>query len=80
MKRKPIFPMSTSELEALPTRQFLTRLKRLHQCERSLALSDRDFANDSGIIEFKESPEWVLAFEDLKRVLSGRDHIPRRRA
>ena len=77
MKRKPIFPLSTRELEALPTKQLLARLKRLHQCEQSLALSDRDIADDSGAIEFKESPEWILAFESLKQVLSGREHVPR---
>jgi len=77
MKRKPIFPLSQRELEALPTSQLLGRLRRLHQCEQSLVQSDRESADDSGAIEFKESPEWILAFEELKTVLSRREHIPR---
>lgn len=70
--------MPLKELEALPTRQLLARLRRLHQCEQSLAQSDRDSPDDSGVIEFKDSPEWALAFEDLKKVLTRREHSPRR--
>ncbi|ETK02624.1 hypothetical protein N425_03270 [Tannerella sp. oral taxon BU063 isolate Cell 2] len=70
--------MSLIELEALPTKQLLARLRRLHQCEESLALSDRDFADDSACIEFKQSPDWVAAFRDVKQVLSRREHVPTR--
>ena len=79
MRRKPIFPKSLIELEALSTKQLLGRLKQLHQCEESLALSDRDVADDSGRIEFKQSPEWVSAFHDVKQVLSRREHVPRKK-
>jgi hypothetical protein len=79
MKRKAIFPKSLDELEALSTKQLLGRLKQLHQCEESLALSDRDVANDSGRIEFKQSPEWISAFHDVKQVLSRREDVPRKR-
>jgi hypothetical protein len=78
MKRKPIFPKSLAELEALSTQQLLGRLKQLHQCEESLALSDRDSADDSGRIEFKQSSEWISAFHDVKQVLSRREHIPKK--
>jgi hypothetical protein len=77
MKRKKIFPLTVAELEALPTKQLLARLTRLHQCEQSLALSDQD-SNDydtSGSIEFKESAEWTTAYDQLKRVLARREHI-----
>jgi hypothetical protein len=77
MRRRPIFPKSLLELEALSTKQLLGRLKQLHQCEESLALSDRDVADDSGRIEFKQSPEWISAFRDVKRVLSRREHVPK---
>jgi hypothetical protein len=77
MKRKPIFPIPRIELEPLSTNQLLARLKQLHQCEESLAPSDRDVANDSGCIEFKQSQEWILAFQDVKQVLSRREHIPK---
>ncbi len=79
MKRKPVFPMPDIELEALSTRQLLARIKRLRECEESLTLSDRDAADPSGIIEFKQSPEWALAFQDVKQVLSRREHVPRTR-
>lgn len=64
------------ELEALSTKQLLGRLKQLHQCEESLALSDRDDPGDPGRIEFKQSPEWIAAFHDVKQVLSRREHVP----
>jgi hypothetical protein len=75
MRRKPIFPISLIALEALSTSQLLGRLKRLHECEESLTLSDRDIADDSGCIEFKQSPEWISAFRDVKQVLSCREHV-----
>jgi hypothetical protein len=78
MRRRPIFPKSLIELEALSTKQLLGRLKQLHQCEESLALSDRDVADDSGRIEFKQSREWISAFHDVKQVLSRREHVPRK--
>jgi hypothetical protein len=78
MKHKPIFPIPLVELEALSTKQLLGRLRRLHECEESLALSDRDVANDSGCIEFKQSAEWIAAFRDVKQVLSRREHVPKK--
>ena len=77
MKRKRIFPVTVAELEALPTRQLLARLRRLRECEESLAFSDRDEAHPSGSIEFKQSPQWVTAYRDLKQVLSRREHVSR---
>ena len=78
MRRRHIFPKSLTELEALSTKQLLGRLKQLHQCEESLALSDRDVADNSGRIEFKQSPEWISAFRDVKQVLSRREHVPKK--
>ena len=78
MKRKPIVPIPLIELEALSTKQLLGRLKRLRECEESLALFDRDIADDSGCIEFKQSPEWISAFHDVKQVLSRREHVTRK--
>jgi hypothetical protein len=75
MKRRPIFPKTLIELEALSTKQLLGRLKQLHQCEESLSLSDRDVADDSGRIEFKESQAWISAFQDVKQILSNRRHV-----
>lgn len=47
--------MPPRELEALPTKRLLGRLKRLRECEELLALSDRDGADESGCIEFNGS-------------------------
>ncbi|MBC7881252.1 MAG: hypothetical protein H7Y37_07950 [Anaerolineae bacterium] len=80
MKRKKIFPVPLSKLEAFSTKQLLARLTYLNKCEESLDLCDRqsndDFTSDEfERIEFKQSPEWVLAFQDVKQVLSGREHV-----
>jgi len=75
MKRDRIFQMSKSELEALSTKQLLARLKRLHQCEESLAFSDKEGSDNSKYIEFKQSAEWITAYEQVKQVLSGREHV-----
>ncbi len=82
MKRKKIFPMAPTDLEALSTKQLLARLTYLHQCEESLALSDRD-ANShqaSGAIEFKDSPKWATEFKKLKDVLAQREHVVKTKA
>ncbi len=79
MKRRKIFPMKHSDLEALPTKRLLARLERLHQCEDSLALSDQ-LENDhkaSNLIEFKDSPEWIAEYNCLKEILAEREHNPR---
>ena len=80
VKRKPIFPIPSIELEALSTRQLLGRLRRLRECEESLAHSDKEVAvaDNSGCIEFKESPEWISAFHDVKQVLSRRQHVTKK--
>jgi len=78
MRRRSIFAKSPIELEALSTKQLLGRLKQLHQCEESLDFSDRDVADDSGRIEFKQSAEWIAAYHDVKQVLSRREHVPRK--
>ena len=77
MKRRRISPMTKEKMETLPTKRLLARLKRLHQCEKSLSLSDRE-TNEyifSGFIEFKESPEWIAEYNTLKEILSKREHI-----
>lgn len=78
MKRRTILPMPIEELEALSTKQLLGRLKQLHQCEESLSLSDRQSSETAGRIEFKQTPEWVTAYHEVKQVLSGREHVARR--
>jgi hypothetical protein len=78
MRRKQIFPIQPIDLEKLSTKQLLGRLQRLRQCEESLELSDRDAIDNSGCIEFKQSQAWSIAFNDLKQILSHREHIPKK--
>jgi hypothetical protein len=78
MKRKQIFPIQPIDIEKLSTKQLLGRLQRLRECEESLELSDRDATDDTGCIEFKQSQEWLVAFNDVKQILSQREHIPKK--
>lgn len=66
--------MSLTQLEALPTKRLLARLKQLHQCEESVSLSDRTGEHTIAGAMFKDSPEWIAAYEQLKRILAGREH------
>lgn len=79
MKRKKILPMTRSDLETLPTERLLARLKHLHNCEESLALSDQDVDNyaASDFIEFKESSNWITEYNNLKEIPAKREHIPK---
>lgn len=77
MKRKKIYPIAKEKLESLSTKRLLARLKSLHQCEQSFELSDKDeserLLNDG--IEFKESSEWQSEYENVKEILSKREHV-----
>lgn len=77
MKRKPIYPIPLIELEKLSTRQLLTRLKQLQQCEESLYLSDRnsDEITENNSIEFKDTDKWKTAYQEVKQILASREHI-----
>jgi hypothetical protein len=78
MKRKAIHSMSIEELEKLSTKQLLARLKSLRQCEESASRSDRDdLSNTSEVILFKDTPEWKAAYEQMKGLLSLREHVPK---
>lgn len=79
MRRKPIQTLSFKQLEVLPTKALLGRLKRLQQCEESFELSDRDESElvESNEIQFKQTPEWKSAYEELKDILKGREHVPK---
>ena len=73
--------MSEARLEILTTKRLLARLRQLHHCEQSLALSDRD-AGDyaaSDFIEFKESSNWITEYNKMKEILARREHIPKRK-
>ncbi|HZS09883.1 MAG TPA: hypothetical protein VFD58_33965 [Blastocatellia bacterium] len=76
MQRKKILSMTLVELERLTTRQLLARLRCLQQCEESIELSDRgDGRTLPDTIEFKNTPEWSAAYQQLKDVLARGEHI-----
>ena len=70
--------MSKDELEKLPAKRLLARLRQLQRCEETLALSDQNFSEYkfSGLIEFKDSAEWISEYTEMKGILSQREHIP----
>ncbi len=80
MKRRAINTLSHEELERMPTKALLGRLKRLHQCEESLKSSDsqEELSHLGGVIRFKDTCEWQTAYADVKKVLGKREHIPRK--
>lgn len=69
--------MSLEQLETLPTKRLLARMRQLHQCEGSLSFSDYHDASEASGVMFKDSPEWVAAYQQLKLILAGREHIPK---
>lgn len=75
MKRRPIKALSLAQLESLSTKRLLARLKQLHQCQESLYLSDRAGEQSVSGEMFKDSPEWIVAYEEIKRVLAKREHV-----
>jgi hypothetical protein len=79
MKRKKIYPINKDELAILPTKILLARLKSLLQCESSLELSDEGngFTADAKQIQFKNTGQWQLAYENVKTELAKREHLPK---
>ena len=82
MKRRRNIPvLSRAELEALPTKALLGRLKRLYECEQQPAATDLDpeelaAVEAKGGISFKSEPQWRDAFKDVKTVLATREPVP----
>jgi hypothetical protein len=72
--------VSRAELEALPTKALLGRLKRLYECEQEPADSDLDPGELAALealggINFKSEPQWRAAFKDVKAVLATREPV-----
>jgi hypothetical protein len=79
MRRRAIKPFTSAELEAWPTHRLLARLRTLHRCEESFALSDRNAGETvpDGVILFKQSKAWQTAYTQVKAILAHREHISR---
>jgi len=73
---------SIDDLQKMHTGTLMNRRAALLKCEETFEMSDRNgyetmpLASDTGIIEFKDSPEWRQAYKDLKGILANRDNIP----
>ena len=58
----------------------MSRRKKLLACEESFEVSDRygngnkPIPEETGYIEFKNSVAWQKAYNELKKVLSTREH------
>lgn len=69
-------PKSTEELKSMHTGSLMSRHKTLLQCEESFDRSDQIIRDGTGLIEFKDTPEWQRAYSDIKQVLSQRENVP----
>jgi hypothetical protein len=72
--------LDRAALEAMHTGSLLSRLRKLLACEESREASDRpdDTGQPApgGVIEFKQTAEWIEAHRELKEVLAHREHLP----
>ena len=70
------------ELVEMHTGSLMSRREALLKCEESFEASDRNgyetkpSSSVTGVIEFKNTPEWKKAYNELKTVLSKREHMP----
>jgi len=70
-------------LNTLHTGTLLSRRKALLKCEESFSLSDQQNEQEpnpreTGFIEFKDTVEWQQAYDNLKNILSKREHRQRK--
>ncbi|MDB4265202.1 hypothetical protein N9891_00475 [bacterium] len=64
----------------MSTGSLLKRWKDLLSCEDSYEGSEKEHDCEPILIdsiEFKESPQWRIAYQDVKKILAIREHIPR---
>ncbi|MCX7545487.1 hypothetical protein [Marinicella gelatinilytica] len=69
-------PKTLAELEKMHTGTLMTRRKALLKCDESFEVSNQTKPSNSGMIEFKNTPEWKKAYQDLKTVLDTRENLP----
>jgi hypothetical protein len=77
--------LSSKELENMHTGSLMSRREKLLSCEESFEVSDR-YGNENepvpegaGYIEFKNSVAWKKAYDELKTVLSTREHYGKKK-
>ncbi len=71
--------LSKAELESMHTGSLMARRKALLACEESVELSDTDddYVADPATIEFKQTEQWAVAYNDVKTVLNARENWSR---
>ena len=73
------------ELNEMHTGSLMNRRAALLKCEEAFELSDRlgyetkPKVTKTGVIEFKDTPEWQQAYNELKNVLSTRENVPNKK-
>lgn len=77
-----IEPMDAEQLRTLNTGSLLKRLQALRHKQDCFEVSDwteeeRDTVQAAGLIAFKNSNIWRIAFSEVKTELSLREHRPR---
>ena len=78
---RAVEPIPQDVLASMPTKALLARLKRLHWCEEGPEhsdLTDEEVRAVEGKILLKSSDIWKQAYADLKTILAGREHVPRK--
>lgn len=73
---KKLDVISKAELQKMHTGTLMSRRNALLKCEESFELSDQLQPASHDKIEFKNTPQWKQAYQDLKAVLSTRENIP----
>ena len=70
------------DLSKMHTGTLIKRRSALLKCEESFEASDRNgyeskpLVKNTSFIEFKDTPEWQQAYNDLKAVLATRENLP----
>ncbi len=79
MKRKTIYLIGKQELSTLSTKILLARLKRLLKCDDSVELSDQEngFLVNPNQIQFKNTAQWISAYENVKAELAKCEQLPK---
>ncbi len=75
-------PLTADMLDRMHTKALLQRLTDLRSLQENPAQSDWSdeevtAVKSAGLIAFKETSEWVQAFNDIRAALDKREHIPR---
>lgn len=86
MKRSKIKIINKEELTLLKTKQLLSRLKSLQQCEKSYFDTDLTSCGisnpdnyESEFIIYKDTEKWLKAYNEVRDELNKREHIPKRK-